>query len=302
MEQRDRQAGAQRSGGVVRTVAAIAVLLLFWAGLARSLWPEFAPALLRIAQMAQGADAAVLQTEHMTVRNASRIDEATLHDVMVRLEADYAAIEAAARDQAGAGEGTGTRVSVMVADGAGPALSDGVGLSLFNDGGRVDLSTAPFFLALLREGTLSMSGLRMFVDGGYAVYLSEEAGRAGALLGQSSDAWVVLLRDAGAYVPLPEAWDAGLPRGEREMGVALRVLLEGGSFLRWVAERYGPEAVWALRDGVPVYEVIGVPLAEAEGRWLAELSRRAIEPQPCREALPEASPLRDYCGALVPAG
>jgi len=296
MAQPDRRGGAWRTGG------AIVVLLLFWGALARSLWPEFAPALWRIVQMARGADAAGLQTEHMTVRNASRIDEATLYDVMARLEADYAVIEAAAGDQAGAGEGMVARISVMVADGAGPALSDGAGLSLFNDGGRIDLSTAPFFLALLREGTLSMSGLRPFVDGGYAVYLCEEAGRAGALLGQSSDAWVALLRDAGAYLALAEAWEAGLPRGEREMGVALRVLLEGGSFLRWVAETYGPGAVAALRDGVPVKEAIGVPLAEAEGQWLAELSRRAIEPQPCREALPEASPLRDYCGALVPAG
>jgi hypothetical protein len=302
MAQQDRRAGAGRSGGAWRTGGAIVALLLFWAALARSLWPEFAPALLRIVQMGRGVDAAVLQTEHMTVRNASRIDEAALHDVLTRLEADYAAIEAAARDQAGAGEGMATRVSVMVADGAGPALSDGAGLSLFHDGGRIDLSTAPFFLALLREGTLSMSGLSPFVDGGYAVYLCEEAGRAGALLGQSSDAWVALLRGAGAYVPLAEAWDAGLPRGEGEMGVALRVLLEGGSFVRWVAETYGSEAVAALRDGVPVKEAIGVPLAEAEGLWTGELARRGMEPQPCREALPEASPLWGYCGALVPAG
>lgn len=302
MAQQDRRAGAGRSGGAWRAGGAIVVLLLFWTALARSLWPEFAPALLRIVQMGRGADAAVLQTEHLTVRNASRIDEATLHDVLARLEADYAAIEAAAGDQAGAEEGMGTRVAVMVADGAGPALSDGAGLSLFNDGGRIDLSTAPFFLALLREGPLSMSGLSLFVDGGYAVYLAEEAGRAGALLGQSSDAWVALLRDAGAYLPLAEAWDAGLPRGEGEMGVALRALLEGGSFLRWVTVAYGPAAVGALRDGVPVEEAIGVPLDEAEGLWTAEVARRGIEPQPCREALPEASPLRGYCGALVPAG
>jgi len=307
-----RTSGAARIAARVRTVGAVLVLLLFWAALARSLWPEFAPAILQIVRAARGAGIEPIKTEHFLVRNASRADQRTLDEAVARLEGDLAAIEAVVANQAnsphpasrpeghlrpgGGGEGV-VRIPVTVLEGSGPALSDGTGLTLFHDAGRIDLSTVPFFLALLREGPLSMSGLRLFLDGGYAVYVAEGAGRGGALFGQSSDAWTVLLRDAGAYVPLDQAWEAGLPRGERETAVALRVLLEGGSFVRWAAEVQGPEAVQALRAGVPLAEAIGMPLGEAEAQWLGTLAE--VEGQACEEALPEASPLRDYCGALV---
>ncbi len=309
MGQGGRRAGAGRGAAVWRTAVAIAALLLFWGALARSLWPEFAPILLRMLGAVHGASAGAetIETERLVVRVASRAAEPAVREAIARLEADLAAIEGVvgphpAPAASGGGDPLPSRASVVripvtVVDGAGPALSDGRGLTLFHDGGRIDLSTAPFFLALLREGALSMSGLRFFVDGGYAVYLAEEAGRAGPLLGQSSDAWVALLCDAGTYLPLAEAWEAGLPRGERETGLALRALLEGGSFLRWVVEAQGLEAVGALRDGLPVEEAIGMSLAEAEGRWLATLA--GIERRACEEAVPERSALRAYCGALV---
>jgi len=323
------QGGEKQTLGVAhvaagaRTVGAIVVLLLFWAALARSLWPEFAPVVLQIVRAARGAGVAPIETEHFLVRDASRADERTLDEAIAQLENDMAAIEAVVANQAdgahpasrlgghlrptGGGEASAlsglegeavARIPVTVLEGSGPALSDGTGLTLFHDAGRIDLSTAPFFLALLREGSLSMSGLRLFVDGGYAVYVVEGAGRAGALLGQSSDAWTALLRDAGAYVPLDQTWEAGLPRGERETAMALRVLLEGGSFVRWVAEAQGPEAVQALRAGVPLAEAIGMSLGEAEAQWLDTLA--GVEGRPCEDALPETSPLRGYCGALVP--
>jgi hypothetical protein len=313
---------ARPSGSVLRTMAAVVVLLLFWGALARALWPEFAPALLQVLQAARGAGVEPIETEHLIVRNASRADESVLGEAIARLEEDLVAIEAVAADQAGSprpsshpdghlrparggdaslapgreSEEVG-RIPVTVMEGSGPALSDGAGLTLFHDEGRIDLSTAPFLLALLREGSLSMSGLRLFVDGGYAVYLTEEAGRAGALLGQSSDAWTVLLRGTGSYVPLAEAWEAGLPRGERETAVVVRVLLEGGSFVRWIIAAHGLEAVQALREGVPVAEAIGTSLGEAEAQWLGTLA--GVEGQPCEEVLPETSPLRGYCGALL---
>jgi hypothetical protein len=321
----ERRVSALRSGPLLRTVGAVALLLLFWGALARSLWPEYAPLLLRALTGLRGGSGVTIETAHLSVRVASRAGEAAVREAIPQLEADLAAIEAVTREWAngphpssprGGGEpgsppsGPGSlsprikegswrgaaRIPVTLVDGSGPALSDGQGLTLFYDGERIDLSTAPFFLALLREGTLSAAGLRLFVDGGYAVYVAEEAGRAGALLGQPSDAWVAVLRDAGTYVPVAEAWEAGLPRGEREMGLALRALLEGGSFVRWVGETWGPEAVAALRDGVPVEEVTGVPLAEAEARWLATVA--GIESRDCAAALPEGSPLHGYCGML----
>jgi hypothetical protein len=298
--------GAAHGATRVRTVGAIVVLLLFWAALARSLWPEFAPAALQLVRAARGAGIEPIETEHLLVRDASRADQRTLDEAVAQLEGDLAAVEAVVAGQADGphpalrpdegGEGV-ARIPVTVLEGSGPALSDGTGLTLLHDAGRIDLSTAPFFLVLLREGSLSMSGLRLFVDGGYAVYVAEEADLAGALLGQSSDAWTALLRDAGAYVPLDQAWEAGLPRGEKEMAVALRVLLEGGSFVRWVTEAQGPEAVQALRAGVPLAEAIGMSLGEAEAQWLGTLT--GIEGRPCEEVLPEASPLRSYCGALL---
>jgi hypothetical protein len=190
------------------------------------------------------------------------------------------------------------RIPVLIANGRGPALTDGGQLLVFYDDGNVDLSTTPVLLVLLSEGDLSVPGLHLFIEGGFAVYVAEEIGRAGPLLGQSSDAWVTLLRKQGQLLPLAEAWAADMPRNEREVQATVRTVLEATSFVRWLTETYGIEAVHELRDGLGMEEVTGLSLAEAERAWLDAVASRELEPQPCDQALPAGSPLRGFCDLL----
>jgi hypothetical protein len=166
----------------------------------------------------------------------------------------------------------------------------------------VDLSTAPFLLALLADGSLSLTEASLFVEGGYAVYVAEGIDQAAPALGQTSDAWVVWLRDRDTYIPLAEALSIGLPDSARAMDVGVRAVLEGGSFIEWVAERYGTDAVEEMRDGMPIDQILDMPVAAAEAEWLAEVTYRVTNARPCVEVVPEGGLLRSYCLSLDGAG
>jgi hypothetical protein len=276
----------------VRTAIALAVLLGFWGALSYTYWPEILATLLRVAQSARGVGATEVESAYFYVRDGSSADEALVRKAISQLEADRVAIQGFVGDE------TGYRVPVLIANGQGPAWTDGVRLNLFHNRGAIDTSTAPFFLVLLREGDLSVPGTNLFVEGGYTVYVVEGIGRAQDLLGQPSDAWVTLWMQNGTFLPLAEAWAVELPRGGGQMADALRALLEGGSFVRWVASTYGLDAVQDLRYGLSLEDVIGLSLPEAERAWLHDVASRAPRPRPCAEAVPQGSILRDYCEAL----
>jgi hypothetical protein len=280
------------AAGVARTAIAVAVLLAFWGAVAYTFWPEILPALLRAVGSIRGAGAKEVASAYFEVRDNSTADEAQARRAIDRLEADYAAIHEFL------GRQPGYRVPVLIANGPGPALTDGVRLNLFYDRGSIDLSTAPFFLVLLSEGELSLPSLSPFIEGGFAVYVVQEIGRAQDLIGQSPDAWVALFKQTGALLPLADAWTLELPGGEQDLPDFLRAILEGGSFLRWVANAYGLDAVQDLRSGTDLEDAIGISLLEAERAWLAFVASQALRPQPCAQAVPESSLLRNFCGQL----
>ena len=285
-------ASDSRAAGVLRTIIALVVLLAFWGATAYAFWPEILPALLRTVQSVRGIGAEEVESAHFEVRDNSSASEAQVRRAVERLEADYAAIHHFL------GRQPEYRVPVLITDGRGPALTDGLRLNLFYDRGRTDLSTAPVFLVLLSEGELSMPGLNLFVEGSFAVYVVEEIGRAQDLIGQSTDAWVALLRQKGALMPLSEAWAVELPKGSGDSFDFVRALLEGGSFVRWLANERGFGAVQDLRSGLAPEEATGLPLAEAERAWLASVASQALHPQPCTEAVPGGSGLRGFCEHL----
>jgi hypothetical protein len=284
--------GGARTARLARTAVAMTVLLGFWGALARSYWPELFPLLLRAVQATRGVGAKQVDSACFDVRDNSSADELLVRQAIERLEADYAAV------QAFLGDGTDHRIPVLIADGSGPAFTDGARLSVFYDGNRIDLATAPFFLVALREGDLSMAGTSLFVEGGFAVYVVEEIGRAEPVLGQSSDAWVAWLRQNGSLLPLGEARSFGLPLRQREMPDAVRVLLQGGSFVRWVAHTYGPSVVQDLRDGLTLEDAVGLSLAETERAWLDAVAAQALRPEPCARAVPQDSVLYGFCKQL----
>ena len=275
--------------GAWRTAIALTLLVAFWAGLAYTFWPELAPALLRLVQSARGVGATQIESTYLEVRNNSSAGETEVREAVARLDADVEAI------QAYLGRETDYRIPVLIADGTGPALTDGLRLTVLHDDGVIDLSTAPFLLVLLSEGGLTVPGLNLFVEGGFAVYVAEEIGRAEGLLGQPADAWTVLLRQCGAWMPLADAWEVGVPTSEAEMSDAMRVLLEAGSFVRWVAETAGAERVQELRDGLSLEDSMGLSFAQAEQAWLEAVDARALHPRPCALAVPEGSLYRGFC-------
>jgi hypothetical protein len=241
-------------------------------------------------QSARGLGAQQVGSRYFHVRNRSSADQARVRTAVQTLEADYEAI------QAYLGNSSGYPVPVLITDGPGPSLTDGTRLDLFYDGQAIDLGPAPLFLVMLWEGDLSLPDMNLFVQAGAAVYVVEEIGRARPLIGQSTDAWVALFCQRGTLLPLSEAWKVELT-GE-DLAQLLRASLESGSFMRWVADGYGREAVQDLRNGLSIEDVTGLSLDEAEQAWLASVAAKALHPQPCAQAVPERSFLRGFCGQL----
>jgi hypothetical protein len=279
-----------KSDGPVRAAIACALLVAFWGAIGYTFWPEIVPGLLRVVQSARGLGAQEIESRYFYVRDRSSADQARIRTAVQTLEADYEAI------QAYLGGSSGYPIPVLITDGPGPSLTDGTRLDLFYDGQAIDLGPAPFFLVLLWEGDLSLPDMNLFVQAGAAVHVVEEIGRARPLIGQSTDAWVALFRQRGTLLPLSEAWKVELAGDD--LPQLLRASLESGSFMRWVADGYGREAVQDLRNGLSVEDVTGLSIDEAEQAWLASVAAKALHPQPCAQAVPERSFLHGFCGQL----
>lgn len=276
---------------VARALSAALLLALFWGALAWDFRFEIGSALLQVGRAPRGGHESV-PSVYLDVDDRSSAGEALVHETVARLEADCKAIRSLWDP------GTEAQIPVSIVDGSGPAMTDGRQLNLYHYQGQIDLSTAPFFLVLLGEGDLAVYDVRLFVEGGFAVYVSEEIGRALPLLGQSADAWVRWWRQQGTWVPLAEAWQAELPTSERQVPAALRAAIEGASLIRWVAQTYGLDAVQELRTGMSLSEVTGLSPAEAELAWLDDLEKRPIQPRSCAAAVPTSSLLHAYCPDL----
>jgi hypothetical protein len=276
----------------MRTIAALAILLAFWGAVGYTFWPEIAPGMLRVVQAARGIGAQEIESRYLHVRNRSSASEAQVRAAVQALEADYESIRAYL------GDPSDYAIPVWIVDGSGPALTDGTCLNVFYDGQAIALDAAPLFMALLWEGDLSLPDMNLFAHVGSALYVVEEIGSAGPLIGQPTDAWVALFQRQGSLIPLSEAWAVTLPDSEKELARLLRAALEGGSFMRWVAEKDGWEAVQDLRNGLHVTQVTGLSLAEAEQAWLASVMARALQPQPCAQAIPASSSLHSFCRYL----
>lgn len=268
---------------------AMGFLILFWGMLAGSFWPEIASCVLRAVQSVRGAGAVRVESRYLDVRNNSSAEAEWVCQVVAQLDADYAALQAVV------GASPTVRIPVLIADGRGPALTDGRQLIVAYNGGTVDLSSAPYLLVLLSEGDLDLPELDLFVEGGYAVSVVERAGLAQTLLGQPADAWVVLMEQAGVRPSLAEAWGIGMPANAQDVVDMSGALLVAGSFIGWVADEQGAGAVDDLRYGVGLEETLGFSLQEAEQRWWADLAARGLDPRPCLEALSPGSPLWSFC-------
>jgi hypothetical protein len=79
---------------------------------------------------------------------------------------------------------------------------------------------------------------------------------------------------------------------------AVRALLQGGSFVRWLASAYGLGVVQDLKDGASLQEVTGMSFVDAERAWLGAVASRALRPEPCARIVPDGSVLRSFCVQL----
>jgi hypothetical protein len=281
-----------RAAAVTRTVIALIVLLVFWGAIGYTLWPELVPGLLRTVQSVRGIGAEEAESRYLDVRNNSDASDAQVRGVIRTLEIDYEAVLEFL------GRSPGDPIPVLITNGYGPAMADGLRLNIFYDNGVLNLDTAPFFLVFLSQGEEFGFDTDFFLKGGFAIYVAEEVGRAQGFTGQPADAWVELLRQKGALLPLAEAWEAELPQSEEGLFDFLRALIESGSFVRWLVEGYGIEAVQELRDGLSLENVTEMSLAEAEEAWLASVTSQDLQPKPCRLALPGGSLLGALCEQL----
>jgi hypothetical protein len=281
-----------RLAGVVRTLIALAIFLAFLGAVAYTTWPQLVPGAFHLVQSVRAIGAEKVESRYFDVRNNSDASQ-TQVDFMVRtLEADYEAINAFL------GAPGQSRIPVLLTNGSGPALADGVQLNVFYDRGVIDLDSAPFFLVLLGDGQPVTPDRDLFVQAGFSLYVVEEIGRAQGLIGQPTDAWVELFRRRGALLPLSQAWTIGLPSNADSAYDAARAAVEGASFMRWVARTYGLQAARNLRNGMSPEAVTGLALEEAEKQWLDAVAAQNIQPKSCLLALPSGSPALSFCKRL----
>ncbi len=281
-----------RLAGVARTLIALAVFLAFLGAVVYTSWPQLVPGIFHLVQSVRAIGAEKVESRYFDVRNNSDASQ-TQVDFMVRtLEADYEAINAFL------GAPSQGRIPVLLTNGSGPALADGVQLNVFYDRGVINLDSAPFFLVLLGDGQPVTTDRDLFVQAGFSLYIVEEIGRAQGLIGQPTDAWVELFRRQEALLPLSQAWTIGLPADEDSAYEAARAAVEGASFMRWVARTYGLQAARNLRNGMSLEEVTGLALEESEKRWLDSLAAQALQPKSCLLALPSGSPVLSFCRRL----
>jgi hypothetical protein len=275
--------------GLLRTGLAALALLLFWSGIGYGLWPDFAPRLLRWVQPLRGVGAEEVESQYFDVRNNTSASDRQVLRLVERLEQDYVTLAAFLRREP---EGT---IPVLLTNGNAPAYADRGTLYVFYDDGVISLDTAPFFLASLIAGPSSGS---LFFDLGLSFYAVEETGLAGGLTGQPADAWVVLLQQKEALIPLREAQSIEMPQDEEGLFDFFRMMMEGGSFARWLVDEHGWDAVWELREGGDPEAVIGVPLYQAEEKWLATIAAQDLRPKSCLLAVPGSPVFRGLCRRL----
>ncbi len=250
------------------------------------------PGAFHLVQSVRAIGAEKVDSRYFDVRNNSDASQ-TQVDFMVRtLEADYEAINAFL------GATSQSRIPVLLTNGSGPALADGVQLNVFYDRGVINLDSAPFFLVLLGYGKPITTERDLFVQAAFSLYVVEEVGRAQGVIGQPTDAWVELFRRRGALLPLSEAWAIGLPSDEDSAYEAARAAVEGASFMRWVSRTYGLQAARNLRNGMGLEEVTGLAVEEAEKRWLDSVAAQGWQPKSCLLALPSGSPAVSFCRRL----
>ena len=275
--------------GLARTALAALALLLFWSGIGYGLVPDFAPRLLRWVQPLRGVGAEEVESQYFDVRNNTAASDRQVLRLVERLEQDYVTLAAFLRREP---EGP---IPVLLTNGNAPAYADRGTLYVFYDDGVISLDTAPFFLASLIAGPSSGS---LFFDLGLSFYAVEETGLVGGLTGQPADAWVVLLQQKEALIPLREAQSVEMPQDEEGLFDFFRMMMEGGSFVRWLVDEYGWDAVWDLRDGGDPETAIGVPLYQAEEKWLATIAAQGLSPKSCLLAVPGSPVFRGLCRQL----
>ncbi len=280
---------SDRIAGLGRVVLAALALLFFWSAIGYGFWPELAPRLLLWVQPLRGIGAGEVESQYFEVRNKSSASDRQVQRMIERLEQDYVALTAFL------GREPERRIPVLLTDGNAPAYADRGTLYVFYDQGVISLDTAPFFMAVVIAGP--PSGF-LFFDLGLSLYAVEETGLAEGLTGQPADAWVVLLQQKGALIPLEEAWSVEMPEDEEGLFDFFRAVMEGGSFVRWLVEEHGWNTVWKLRAGGELETVVGVPLYQAEAGWLATIAAQGLCPKPCLLAVPGHPVFRGMCRQL----
>jgi hypothetical protein len=287
--------GNEREGriaGLGRVALAALALLLFWSAIGYGFWPEFAPrlmGLLRWAQPLRAIGAEEVESQYFQVRNNSSASDRQVQRMVERLEQDYVMLTAFL------GREPEAPIPVLLTDGSAPAYADRSTLYVFYDHGVISLEAAPFFLAYVIAGPPSNS---LFFDLGLSFYAVEETGLAGGLTGQPADAWVVLLQQKEALIPLEEAWSVEMAEDEEGLFDFFRAMVEGGSFVRWLVGTYGWDVVWEVRGGGDLEAATGVPLHQAEADWLAAIAAQDLSPKPCLLAVPGHPVFRGICQQL----
>jgi hypothetical protein len=283
---------SSNSARIIRTIIAIVVLLVFITAIATSFWPAIMPKLFSGVQSARSVGAETFESQYFDIQNSSDASASQVRGEIKILESDYLAITKFL------GHEPEDHIPILITNGSGMAIADANQINIFYDNGVLDTSSIPFFLVFFIEGGHFSMDINFFLEAGYAVYVSEEVGRSEMFIGQPVDAWVILLRQNNALLPLSEAWEMGIPENEDDVYDFLRALVMGGSFTRWMVELHGRETITELRAGLDLEHIIGLSITQAEVEWLSALKAKNVSTRSCNLAAPPSSILLYFCDYL----
>lgn len=271
----------EKDSSITRVILSGMVLVLFFGALLAEYWPDLVPLALRIFNSARSVGAQRVESAYFEVLNNSNASASQVADAVQVMENQYSAIVAfTGRQPSG-------KFPVLITNGQSPAMTDGRQIMLNYHDGSLDINLVPMYLVWLIEDIPLNPQEGLALAGGYALQVVEAAGLGAPLTFQSLDEWTVLLRQKNAFLPLEQAWQAGMPDDEESGYLLMRAALQTGSFLRWLAQTNGREAAQSLAHGAPIAGLTGRSLAENEAAWLDDLSHKNLRPSECRDVIPE---------------
>lgn len=268
------------------------MLIIFFGALITSYWTDLLSTAMRLVDSARAVGAENAESLFFVVRNSSNASPEQVRTLLNTLETQYRAISAYTKMSAP------QKLPILIVNGTTPALLDGEQLVINFHDGKMESDLDPLYLVFMNEGLSLNVNAGLAAQTGHALQVVEAAGLGDGLIRQPLDAWVVLIRERKAYIPLDQAWAAPMPMDEQSGYTFFRAALEGGSFMKWFTAQYGLDTARQAAQGQNIAGLAGKPMRDLESAWLKYLDDKPAQPRKCSAVFPMENLFAILCRGL----